>query len=144
MVVTKEYKNMQTENISLNNKGLETLAASDSLPKINDDYGYGIIVPAELTFCHTFLKDNCNFEINIQEILTRKRGASLTFQRALCAHIMRKRGLVLENIGAILGRTHATVINLLAYGTKKQARDGRYWEFLATIQTITVKLPKTL
>lgn len=133
---------MQTKNISPNNN-LGQVQASNGISPITDDYN-ATIVPAELIFCYIFLKDNCNFEINIQEILTRKRGASLTFQRALCANIMRKRGLVLENIGAILGRTHATVINLLAYGTKKQARDGRYWEFLAAIQTITVKLPETL
>ena len=72
-----------------------------------------------------------DIQFKIEEIRSPSRLSELVFIRALIVVYLKRRGLTYEDIGIIINRkSHATVINLMKYKTKKQARDFR-WDYIS-------------
>ena len=68
-------------------------------------------------------------ELNIQKIVSNTRNSEIVFTRALVCLIIKQQNpeLSLAKIGkAIGGQSHASVINLLNWDTKKQSRNKKY------------------
>ena len=78
------------------------------------------------------------FEYTIEDLKSKKRDSELIMMRSLVSKILLEQEFTLSGIGdALGGRTHATVINLLKFDTKKQGRDvmrkGAYSKILEQI-----------
>ena len=71
-----------------------------------------------------------DIDFNIDEIRSPSRESRLVFARALICYYLRVRGFTYFDIAIILNKkSHATIMNLMNYGEKKQAVDFR-WELI--------------
>lgn len=78
-----------------------------------------------LVHCRRVLK-KYDVDFDPRELRSSTRRSGLVYVRALIAYYLRSKDYSLEEIGIVLNRNHATVINLLRYGTKKQGRNQDY------------------
>lgn len=74
------------------------------------------------------------FNYNLEDILEENRESEIVFVRALVAFYLREKGYTYQQIGNALKRNHATIINLLKYDQKSQARDNRYEYYINSIR----------
>jgi hypothetical protein len=73
------------------------------------------------------IREITGVDILLNLALGGSREGEILFHRALLALYFYNSGVgSYASIGALLGRDHATVINLLKYPTKRAGRDGRY------------------
>lgn len=83
-----------------------------------------------LKCCQSYFR-RFKIEINIENILSLSRESEIIFQRALIVLYLKKRGLALSDIAAVLGKkTHSTIFHSEKYGSKKIGKDHR-WDLIA-------------
>lgn len=73
------------------------------------------------------IEDVTSISIPEEDITVHSRNAVKVFHRALVAFYLIRKGYTTVEAGKIMGnRAHCTVINMLNYGLRTQAKDLRY------------------
>lgn len=72
------------------------------------------------------LEDTHNIKVSIRALQSKSRKAHFVFYRAVVAMVLKIQGYGCSQIGRMMHKDHATVINLWNYNGKKQLRDPRY------------------
>lgn len=78
----------------------------------------------KLIRCQNILK-NYGVEFTISEIRSKSRRSGLVFKRALVVNVLDQEKISSVDIGSIINRDHATVLQLRKY-LRKQSRDPRF------------------